>query len=38
LKAGKITGGGVNIEIVPGDDSTISLIVPLRKVENPSGE
>jgi hypothetical protein len=38
LKAGKITGGGVNIEIVPGDDSTITLIVPLRKVENPSGE
>jgi hypothetical protein len=38
LKAGKATGGGVNIEIVPGDDSTITLIVPLRKVENPSGE
>ncbi len=38
LKAGKITGGGVNIEIVPGDDSTISLIVPLRKVENPGEE
>ena len=38
LKAGKVTGGGVSIEIVPGDDSTISLIVPLRKVENPSGE
>jgi hypothetical protein len=38
LKAGKITAGGVNIEIVPGDDSTITLIVPLRKVENPSGE
>ncbi len=29
LKAGKITGGGVNIEIVPGDDSEIRLIVPL---------
>ncbi len=38
LKAGKITGGGVSIEIVPGDDSTISLIVPLRKVENPGEE
>jgi len=38
LKAGKPTGGGINIEIVPGDDSTITLIVPLRKVENPSGD
>ena len=38
LKAGKITGGGVNIEIVPGDDSTITLIVPLRKVENRGEE
>jgi len=37
LKAGKITGGGVNIEIVPGDDSEIRLIVPLRNT-NQSGE
>ncbi len=38
LKAGKVTGGGVSIEIVPGDDSTISLILPIRKVENPGEE
>src|ERR1700686_1081282 len=30
LKDGKATGGGVNIEIRPGDDSEIRLIVPLR--------
>ncbi|HXM46280.1 MAG TPA: hypothetical protein VN956_00340 [Pyrinomonadaceae bacterium] len=35
LKAGKITGGGVNIEIVPGDDSEIRLIVPLRNTNQP---
>jgi hypothetical protein len=34
LKDGKPTSGGVNIEIVPGDDSTIKLIVPLRKQNN----
>ena len=38
LKAGKITGGGVNIEIVPGDDSAINLIVPIKKVEKQDGE
>lgn len=38
LKAGKVTGGGVNIEIVPGDDSSITLIVPLRKIENSNEE
>jgi len=39
LKAGKVTGGGVNIEIVPDDNSSsITLIVPLRKVENSSEE
>jgi hypothetical protein len=34
LKDGKPTSGGVNIVIVPGDDSTIKLIVPLRKQNN----
>jgi len=38
LKDGKTTGGGVNIEVVPGDDSTITLIVPLRKTQNPGEE
>ena len=38
LKDGKITGGGVNIEVVPGDDSTITLIVPLKKLQNPGEE
>jgi cytochrome bd-type quinol oxidase subunit 1 len=37
LKDGKVTGGGVDIEIVPGDDSEIKLIVPLRNA-NPPGE
>ena len=31
LTNGKTTNAGVNIEIVPGDDSTIKLIVPIRK-------
>jgi len=38
LKDGKTTGGGVDIEIVPGNDSTITLIVPLRKTQNPGEE
>jgi ABC-type glycerol-3-phosphate transport system permease component len=38
LKDGKTTGGGVNIQIVPGDDSTITLIVPLKKTQNPGEE
>jgi len=35
LKDGKATSGGVNIEIVPGDDSQITLIVPLRNSSRP---
>jgi hypothetical protein len=38
LKDGKATGGGVDIEIVPGDDSTITLIVPLKKTQSPGEE
>ena len=38
LKDGKATGGGVNIEIVPGDDSEIRLIVPLRNTNRPGEE
>ena len=38
LKDGRVTGGGVDIEIVPGNDSTITLIVPLRKTQNPGEE
>jgi hypothetical protein len=38
LKDGKITGGGVDIEIVPGDDSEIKLIVPLRNTNRPGEE
>lgn len=38
LKDGKITGGGVDIEIVPGDDSEIKLIVPLRNPNRPGEE
>ncbi|HMG72245.1 MAG TPA: hypothetical protein VK582_01990 [Pyrinomonadaceae bacterium] len=38
LKDGKTTGGGVDIQIVPGDESTITLIVPLRKTQNPGEE
>jgi hypothetical protein len=38
LKDGKPTGGGVNIEIVPGDDSEITLIVPLRNTNRPGEE
>lgn len=37
LKDGKSTSGGVNVEIVPGDDSRIKLVVPLRK-QNTSEE
>jgi hypothetical protein len=38
LKDGKVTGGGVDIEIVPGDDSEIKLIVPLRNTNRPGEE
>jgi hypothetical protein len=38
LKDGKTTGGGVDIEIVPGDDSEIRLIVPLRNTNRPGEE
>ncbi len=36
LKDGKPTSGGVDIEIVPGDDSEIKLIVPLRNTNRPA--
>jgi hypothetical protein len=38
LKDGKPTSGGVNIEIVPGDESQIKLIVPLRSEKKPGEE
>ena len=34
LKDGKPTSGGVDVEIVPGDDGNIKLIIPLRKSGN----
>ncbi len=37
LTKGQATEAGVDIEIVPGDDSTIKLIIPMRKT-NQSGE
>ena len=38
LTNGKTTNAGVNIEIGPGDDSTIKLIVPIRNTNRPSEE
>jgi hypothetical protein len=38
LKDGKPTIGGVNIEIVPGDESQIKLIIPLRNTPKPGEE
>jgi len=38
LSQGKPTTAGVNIEIVPGDDSTIKLIVPMRNTNRPGEE
>ena len=38
LKDGKPTSGGVNIEIVPGDESQIKLIIPLRNEKKPGEE
>ena len=35
LTKGQSTQAGVNIEIVPGDDSTIKLIVPMRNTNRP---
>src|SRR2546421_1196046 len=35
LTNGQSTQAGVNIEIVPGDDSTIKLIVPMRNTNRP---
>ena len=37
LKDGKATSGGLNIEIVPGDDN-MKLIIPLRKNDRPGEE
>jgi hypothetical protein len=37
LTKGEATRGGLDIEIVPGDDSGIKLIVPLKKTST-SGE
>jgi hypothetical protein len=38
LKDGKPTNGGVNIEIVSGDESQIKLIIPLRNTPKPGEE
>ena len=38
LKDGKPTSGGVNIEIVPGDESQIKLIIPMRNEKKPGEE
>ena len=38
LKDGKLTSGGVNIEIVSGDESQIKLIIPLRNPPKPGEE
>lgn len=38
LKDGKPTSGGVTIEIVPGDESQIKLIIPLRNEKKPGEE
>ena len=37
LKDGKETAGGVQVELVPGDDN-IKLIIPLRKTKGPGEE
>ncbi len=37
LKDGKETSGGVQIELVPGDDN-LKLIIPLRKTNRPGEE
>ena len=37
LKDGKETTGGVQIELVPGDDN-MKLIIPLRKTKEPGEE
>jgi len=38
LTKGQTTSAGVNIEIVPGDDSEIKLIVPMRNTNQPGEE
>ena len=38
LTKGKPTSAGVNIEIVPGDDSEIKLVVPVRNTNRPGEE
>jgi len=35
LKDGKATSGGVSVEIVPGNDSNIKLIIPMRNTPRP---
>ena len=37
LKDGKATSGGLNIEIVPGDENMM-LIIPLRNTPKPGEE
>ena len=36
LTKGQSTDAGVDIEIMPGDDSTIKLVVPIRNTNRPS--
>ncbi len=38
LTKGEPTRGGLNIEIVPGDESSIKLIVPMRNPKKPGEE
>jgi hypothetical protein len=38
LTKGQSTQAGVDIEIVPGDDSTIKLILPIRNSTRPGEE
>jgi len=38
LTKGEPTSGGLDIEIVPGDDSAVKLIVPMKKTSTPGEE
>jgi hypothetical protein len=38
LTKGEPTAGGLDIEIVPGDDSAVKLIVPMKKTNTPGEE
>jgi hypothetical protein len=38
LTKGQTTDGGLDIEIVPGDDSAVKLIVPMKKTSAPGEE